>query len=460
MVLYMTSADAIADIPRIARMMINIETNRSVYDKHGNRNSDTATKKSFNRYAYKQVVYDATVNIGHLYVYAMRDLSEFIELLSEELDTLTGLVNYANMTPTSAGVGTSTQYTLITRADDIAEATNMSTHTTTECHYRCVVTRHNRIQAAVNSGTHFVWHIVDNATRYSPLFIMEMGSTVITSEYLYEALSTIIYDEADTFAMVNNTKQLDYPRVDQYSKAIRSCLIPETIPIKVKDIELEVMTSYIDISGNAHTHIPVDAVNQSNSDAFVTPPNLQMPWMKHLSQIGSTKTGDTYKVSLHITKEKVSRKLCFVSRAPLYGKIAIITMTNGPSTVSIAVNNFIINMYITSSNSVMKTSLVNLITENTNYAVSNIQFKRCSGGGLLRALRKSQISPTRKSVMFAILKNGVSGNLQYSYRAKNTKQAYTFNIQDNAIYYGVTSANSSDIHPFIGTITKVFQLRR
>lgn len=243
------------DIDKICKMMINIEQNKYIYNIDGIENDAKESKTPFNLYTYKNVEYNITTSIGVLIIYVKNSsedvtasnlsndmINKFIQLDGDEGGSCDNL-------PVSTPYHKSTYHTLVTLNNNIVPNLIPNTLTNNSLYrlsYRTLIFSLRDFKKACESGTRFIWYVHINHRINTPyLNIVELSERIPNKIYLMRSISTIIYDGNDVFDVKNNTKQINYPSLNQYISYKNDKIIESPVHIKqIYGLDYEIISHF------------------------------------------------------------------------------------------------------------------------------------------------------------------------------------------------------------------------
>jgi hypothetical protein len=215
-----------SEIDKICKTMINIEQNRNIFNVDGIENDIKNTNIPFNSYTYKNIEYNITTSVGVVVIYVNNShddvtFTNLSHIMIEKFNQLNiNSINTSDKLPISTYTHKSTYHTLVTSNNNII-ASLIPTSTSTlnsSLSYRKLINNVRDFKKACESGTRFVWYIrINHRQNKSYLSIVESSEKMPDKIYLMRSISTIIHDGNDIFNIKNNTKQINYPSLDQYN---------------------------------------------------------------------------------------------------------------------------------------------------------------------------------------------------------------------------------------------------
>jgi hypothetical protein len=335
MVIFVKGTDII-DVKKLCCIMSNIEKNKNEYNMDGTLNKTKSSKKSFNKYIYNQIEFDATVCCGFLVIYSNNlNIPDLINKLTYEFDkNFNGDESYY---PSSSTYYKSSQHTVL-----LSNTTKKGTSSQMKkmpYPYRFLCTNQSEIEKQLKIGARFVWyiHLVNQNDKY--IQIQELCDKIPSKIYLKRSISTIIYDSMNIFNVKPNLKQLDYPYINQLTQTL--------LPIKIRvesrcGLDHEIISKWMDV--NKPLYLTTIKYKKCNYSHYITlKVNKDISWENQLKkELSKPFNLEKYKQS------ELPDDICFISRSPLYGNIYIIEFNRKiPINVDNGVKCYIsINSYV------------------------------------------------------------------------------------------------------------------
>ena len=330
----------------IAKQMLNIECNRTLFDPITGNIIPKPTEIPYNLYKTAQgIEYELETRVGFLHIYTPSDsiFTQLISTINRALDVILfihpEIKKYISRKPTIKP--TSGQY-VADRSNSIAASDIDRFSSVVMSHviknveqlpknYRYIATASELYSAASRLPAQFVWFVCNNNLVLS--IKLKTRERAFSDIYLAHALSTIICDCNDIMDpqyITPGILQIDYPKFDNYKLPAR-CMTPYTIQIgSSSGIEYEILqyfnakiyiTPYNLSNKNYGAKIPTDVLElRYPSELSPTPPPTTTPpprwWIKLISK----------KITTQYSKNE--RNCCFISGLPLYDTVLVVKVDN------------------------------------------------------------------------------------------------------------------------------------
>jgi hypothetical protein len=417
------------DHSMISKMMINIEYNRHLYNKKGERNNDIDSKIPFNDYKHQNVKFNADVSFGMLLIYTndYDNFSEFSNNIINQFDT--ELYFPETDLPVNVKKYTNTKYTMMTHRKP------------TTSYNRFIANNLYNLKNIISQGYRFIWVIQfitrSNSKKY--LNIPELCENNFSSQYLSRSLATIIYDDNNMFNITNITKQIDYPYVYQYNMHKHNQLLGEMLYFSNDSgFDYEILKCYS--RETVYTPIKLEYTENNEVYKYLVKDYETFNFQK---RVLSKKWNDQLFEKNNVTDFKENAQVCFISNTPLYNKGIVLELIEftSPDDIKNATMETVNNIYIVINPymyNVIINTLYNNIIENSNdkrkIKILNkyIVYIDRSENDAINMIPDNLIDPLKKEILHAISLNGA-----INYYDNEVDQIITFDLEKNKIYLGI-----------------------
>lgn len=462
MVLFIITQNEIDnDIDILCKMMINIEQNKNIYDKHGNANHPNI-RKSFNSYTFQQVDYDISVSVGVLLLYMPSNTnliySDIIFMLISkfrELDIITEL-----KIPVSTELYKSTTYTLLSTQSSTERITSNSVYGTS---YRKLINNDYDVKKCYESGSTFVWLVKTiNYRSDNYLQLAELNTNIPPKSYLMRSISTIIYDYNHIFNEKHMTKQLDYPLLSQYNMFKNNQILDEAIYISdTFGLDYEIVKCYRPTISSRIFFNETDDAKISILDYNeyeIRRRDITKQWDKQLSESYNYNEQELLEKNINESgKPSFPNDVCFITGMPLYQKAYLLKVAYITNIITGEINEKTISYILVSpyvyhsvfnkkTNIYFKSYLQSKKITILEVFISNIHRSEYDA---IDMIPNKLIKPLKKEIMLSISKNGV-------YNMTKNNCLYTVNLNKNCIYLGINNFNDTDVINYQNTNTVLF----
>jgi hypothetical protein len=452
------------DIDIICKTMINIEQNKNVFDINGATKGPPLCNVPFNSYTHQQVDYDMTVSLGVLVLY-MPNSEENHDTISSMLINKfreIGGVDRITKVPISSGNNRSTTHTLLNSCISFDMENSTTSYGSA---YRKIVMGDYNIKQVCETGPRFVWsiHLIKKDIYLS---IPELYSGLMKSTYLLRSISTIIYDTADIYNMPHGTKQLDYPKLNQYNMFKNNQIVPESISIsQIFGLGMEITKCYYKKIPNDNTYVrqimsDTKTVDYTKYDIRRLNPNKK--WYTQLQEPFNYKEQEILENdNIETGKPPFRNDVCFITGTPLYNKVYILEVqyngrvnkTPDSSTKSyIFIGAFTYYMSFIGTNAIAFLTLFFKINNISILQTFITNFARTEFDAI-NMIPNKLLHPMKKNIMLAISKNGLLSQHQGC-----TEVFYTVDLQKNIIYVGFLNLYDGHLVKYQNTDTVLFHL--
>ena len=446
MVLFVKGSNNI-NIAKLCRLMINIEKNKNEYNMDGTLNVTKTAKKSFNKYIYNQIEFDATVSCGFLIIYSDNfNMTEFIELLSTEFNN--NFTHDNSYYPSYTKSYSSTQHTMIMSKHIGNGTTTLLKHKRSAL--RFLTTNMSKITEHLETGVRFVWYIHHATEKLPYLQIQELCGAVPSKMYLMRSISTIIYDSINIFKVKPNLKQLNYPSINQLTQNL------QTIKIRINPtygLDYEILSAWVGYIDPFIVNIDKRHKRNKRNIKFshykICKVDEKVTYYSQLCQ----ELSKPFNLEEY-NKSELPNDICFISRSPLYGKVYILefsrtvplelnavddldelVVANGPPELDndikchIAINAYAFHILYENK------SLQEYLIRKYKIAIDNIYISEYPRTELavIDMIPDDSITKVKKNIMRCISKNGACSQTSIY----NTKKIITYDAKNNIIYLGV-----------------------
>jgi hypothetical protein len=478
MVLYIKiHDDSSATIDLIAKQMINIEMNKNIFDKFGNR-IPTNLCTPFNIYNINQVEFNISVSTGVILLYLpivsdiiiknfINEIVDRIELLDSDLSN-----NSLTILDKSIDIESykSTTYTSITKKINIMD------YPKTNCIGRIqprrkILINGNEIKRNHENGVIFVWSLkCVNKDTY--LSIPEVSVLIQEQTYLMKSVSTIIVDKIDLFNMQSFTKQINYPSLEQYNIFDNKQILNKRIYISLMfGLDYEILKCYTpeiklpksNIMENSMKLIPYTdlsisvCVKNNNCVNSLDMQNLEITHKKQIRRRNPKKEWYTQLRESFDYKKQEEQKLnindvCFITNAPLYKNAVVLKVSykNKENISYILICKLLYHIPFIIDNKE--------VCIRTYFKLKNIEILESYLTNIVRTERdainiipNNLIDPLKKEIMESISINGA-----YYNHIHNKHLLYVINLKKNKVYLGMRNIYDADIIEYKNTNTILF----
>ena len=440
MVYFIKSPRFSNDVDTIAKTMINIERNQTVFNEAGVANHPEEAKKSFNAFKHSDIEYDVNVSVGVIHIFSDESLNQ-AQCVSQIIIALRR-IEFSMPTvkvPISNSDFKSTQYTMISRAP-AAHLTTTNTCVHGESFRKIIITVAD-LKKCHENGSKFVWFVrVVPATTFS-LIIPELTLEFPCKAYLMKSLSTIICDNAGIFNVANLTKQIDYPSLAQYSVFTNNKIVESCVIIGIKfGLAFEIITCY----NTKKFSVASDRFLEKNPKLQVVDYNNfnikrideSKSWEKQLDEPFDYEAQERLEMqSAEIGKPIFPNDICFISRAPLYKHAYILKVSKGTNVVHIMVSPSVYSS-IVNGEKYSDQHFVNYFTKKSGYSIIDTfitKFPRTEAEAI-DLIPPHLITDVRRDLLKCIALNGC-----FFTNNENPDKVYTANKEKRIVYLGFRS---------------------
>jgi hypothetical protein len=485
MVLYIkTHDDSYATIDLIAKQMINIEMNKNIFDKIGNR-IPTNLCTPFNIYNINQVEFNISVSTGVILMYLPNVydtiIKSFINAIVNRIEILDNELSNNSLTTLDKLIDIeaykSTTYTSITKKINIMD------YPKTNCVGRIqprrkILINGNEIKRNHDNGVLFVWSLkCINKDNY--LSIPEVSVLIQEQTYLMKSISTIIVDKIDLFNIPSFTKQINYPSLEQYSIFDNKQILNKQIYISlmfgldyeilkcykhelklpkknIMEISLKLIP-YTDLSISSfcfkNKHNNVKSLDNQHKKQ-IRRRNPKKEWYNQLRESFDYKKQEEQELNINESGKPIfPYDVCFITNAPLYGNAVVLKVSyknkeNTNSYILICKLLYYIPFIIDNKE----------VCISTYFKLKNIEILESYLTNMVRTesdainmIPNTLIDPLKKEIMESISINGAYHKLIH-----NRRLLYAINIKKNKVYLGMTNIYDSDIIEYKNTNTILF----
>lgn len=448
------------DLLLIAKMMINIEHNKTIYKLNGSLSNENIIKKPFNSYTHQQIDFDINVSSGIILLYILvprRDTEYNVSNIQQKLIGYLSQIESdydSNIKiPYKMQKYNNTTYTLLSKKYNSTKSTTgtgLNYGTNFSPSYRKIVANKHDFKKCVEYGSRFVWLIQINNEKY--LTTPELNDRPLSNQYLSRSISTIIYDNQNIFDMKHGTKQLDYPNIYQYTKTKNNQLLNEKIVISnITGLDYEILSYYQPDIYSKYIIKELDGMEfKSYHDYEIRRKDNNKDWLNQIFEPFNYEDQELIELNIDENgKPSFPKDVCFISGMPLYNNAYILEIHHFPknefkeedekyNTSFILVTPFIYyneifrhNLFKESAHGRIKISKVYITNiERTEFEAINL-------------ISEKKISPLKREILYTISKYGImKSNDLY-----NTSM-YSINPELNKIYIGRNNIYDTDILEF------------
>jgi len=429
------------DVDTIAKTMINIERNQTIYNSAGEANNPEESKKSFNNFTHKDIEYDVNVSVGVIHIFSNESLNQ-AQCVSQIITALRRIefsMPILKVPVSEDSYFKSTQYTMISRVP-AANLTTTNTSVYGESFRKIIITVAD-LKKCHENGSKFVWFVrVVPATTFS-MNIQELTLDFPCKAYLMKSLSTIICDNAGIFNVASLTKQIDYPLLSQYSAFTNNKIVESCVIIGVKfGLAYEIITCYNSkkfsvISDRFLDRNPkLQVVDYNNFN--IKRIDESKPWEKQLDEPFDYDAQERLEMqSAEIGKPPFPNDICFISRAPLYKHAYILKVSKGTNVVHIMVSPSIYSSLV-NGEKYSDQHFINYFTKKSGYSIIDTfitKFPRTEAEAI-DLIPPRLITDLRRDLLKCISLNGC-----FYTNNENPDKVYTANKEKKIVYLGFRS---------------------
>jgi hypothetical protein len=424
MVIFVKGSELV-DAKRLHSIMTNIEKNKNVYNMDGSLNKTKNNKKSFNKYIYNQIEFDATVSCGFLIIYNLHlNVDDLIDELTYHFDK--DLNEDDSYYPVSSNNYKSTQHTMIlNKTNRVGTSSQLKMKPSP---YRILCKNSKLISGYIGSGARFVWYIHHVKKNNEYIQIQELCSRMPTKMYLMRSISTIIYDSMNIFNVKPNLKQLDYPSINQLTQN----LLPIRIRINyIYGLDREIVSNWMDIPDTSIllTLQNIKYTECKYSKYKTSKVNKNVSWVKQLKK----ELSKPFNLKKYEQSE-LPDDICFISRSPLYGAIYIIEINSKIPNDSTDTKCYIsVNAYI--FHSMFENDYLIRYLSKKDISINKVFVSSYPRTELMviNMIPDDKIHKVKKNIMKCISKNGACVDKSIN----NNSKIFTYDAEKNIIYLGL-----------------------
>jgi hypothetical protein len=455
MVLYIKiHEDSSANIDLIAKQMINIEMNKNIFDKIGNRTPINLCT-SFNIYNINQVEFNISVSTGVILLYLpnITDIiiKNFINAIVNRIEILDNELSNNSLTILDKLIDIetykSTTYTSITKKINIIDYPKTNCVGRTQPR-RKILINGSEIKRNHDNGVVFVWSLkCVNKDTY--LSIPEVSALIQEQTYLLKSISTIIIDKIDLFNMQSFTKQINYPSLEQYSIFDNKQILNKQIYISLMfGLDYEILKCYKhglklpkrNIMEISMKLIQLDLTHKNQ----IRRRNPKKEWYTQLRESFDYKKQEEQEFNIN--------DVCFITNAPLYKNAVVLKVSykNKKNTSYILICKLLYHTPFIIDNKE--------VCIRTYFKLKNIEILETYLTNIVRTesdainiIPNNLIDPLKKEIMESISINGA-----YYKMIHNRQLLYAINIKKNKVYLGMRNIYDSDIIEYKNTNTILF----
>ena len=423
---YMTDED----YQMIAKYMINIEMNQEIYAGADMERINSPNK--FNVYEYKDVKYEINNNVGVISIYENKANS--FEEIENKLDATLRCISRKQMSIKI--LKESTQHTLVIKKSKTFNVINSDL--ANKKSYR-KFGRYRDIERHMKNikKCYFMWYILSSDTS-GEIYVSGINNRISREAYLMRAPTTIICDKINMFMMEHQSKQLDYPSLNQYTMYSKNRIVDDTIYISNKGLEMTIFKHYIPHKKQTfsfHIESPVAVV--SFSTIKITRVDPSRSWNDQIADLHIYE--DQEKSELNDTmegKQPFPNDICYISKIPLAEQIYVIKIKQ-PVPSSNLKNKFSI---------LVSTIAYYLYIDDFEKRISELGFKIICcvktqyPRSILSVIENMNINPVKKCIMTAMEKYGCCISSLY-----DSSCLFVVDPEKKQIYIGMTKITDKNI---------------
>ena len=468
MVIYLKGSDKSQkivpnDMTNIAKIMINIEFNRVIYDQDGIQ-VDQNTK--FNEYLDNGIQYDIMTNRGFIIICSdncidnkfIKQLSNLVIALNHDIPSI--CIQYL-----------SHQYTLVTQKNTYANNNNKSSSS----RYRKIML-HNSMSSKIteNKNVYFTWYVIPHIKQNSAFYIPELDSKAPNIDYLLRSPYTIIYDQINLFNMQHGYKQLNYPSLSQYTLYNKNIIMDFIIILeKITGLEYEIYNCLAvdkNYTNADRRYVYTNELDQRLSTACLMHIGSRVGFnLVKPTRVDLTKTWELQIKEPHIYEEQEKNgindvsngipprpnDICYFGHTPLFGDVIVLTITQtlpdgNQNQFDILVSKSIYHI------ETGKPSLRRIIRENNMDIICRriTTFPR----NTIDVINNLNINPIKKDIMISMERYGCA-LLPHTYLNQTTDILYiTINPDKKQLYLGIKRFTSFEMSCLTNTNTILYRI--
>lgn len=432
-----TGDDAI-DIDRIAKCMINIESNRIVYNEYGEK---VDKKEKFNVYQDEFVEYDFILQYAKIILYLRPDQNfSYCEIQNKIMNLTIPIQNFIHKN--------SDNYNLI-------EIKPSNTITKNNCGYsskvfRFITSNFDSFKKSLKTDRiSFSWFI-EKFNKTNSFYIPELYPKIPPEEYLNKSIFTVIYDGVGMFQNNKIIKQINYPSLKQYYMYNKCKIIEEPIYISLKEGLIYEIYNYFKgslpklyLPHKVERNMKYNLKYKDFPDYNIKRVDLERTWEDQILDDFDYKKQEEIEKNLNKEdKNKFRNDICFISRIPLYDRYYIVRISNKTCEFNIAVSPCGFEIFM---------CLSQIIYKDKGYKIlSVIERNYSKKRKFLDVLDTLAINPIKKNIMKCI-------ELYGCYMTEKM-ELYTVDKKTSQIYVGLEQIGDADIIKYSNTNTILFRI--
>jgi hypothetical protein len=292
-----------------------MEANRHIYDEKCVELPIEEQQKSFNLYTHDQIEYNFDIHTGRIVLYT--EDFDYTFLVTKLTELLSDMGRTRRFIPCNISSSSkNSNYTKIVQSCNSADRVFVKTEKLLRTY-------------SVSKLYKFVWHVVEY-TSINTINIPELSvHKNVNKEYLFNSVSTIIYDKLNIFDITGNIMQLNYPTLEQFTAYKLGKVVESSVVISgTFGLGVEILKHYmssVKIPYDIYNNVQYTRVELNDFKTFDTfnlqPINIELNWESQINNINHTRADICQSSDYNL-----STNICFISHMPLYGYVVVIEL--------------------------------------------------------------------------------------------------------------------------------------
>ncbi len=461
-----SSGNAVRDVQLIAKQMVNMESNQTIYGKNGNPIGAAGIKRPFNSYTYNSVDFEFQFTYGVIVIYT-RSLQNFPESIQAQIEILGRPESFVETISSHTDY-----YTMVKTSITHSNTMSCIASPIRPCFRSILTDPFNLKRALTTSGSNFVWLVLTKQVanfRGSYLSIEEMDTSPLSESYLNRSTCTILYDDLNMFAVSTMTKQLNYPALDQYNMFRANQIVREPLYISWSGgLQFELYYQF--------TKLPPRIYDKAWPDIFVdeeiAPDSLRLkrldldrPYSEQLAEPFDYAKQEEEELLVNEGKPQFPNDVCFITKIPIYQEFYVGTISNATHEFEIALSPAAVRLNYADAGR-GDTSIISHIASIPSLTLVRLRWAK-HPRSFLEVLDMLDIDPVKKNIMRCMELYGSYSDLKdmstrshtpSRYSLLTARQYYVVDKTTRQIYLGLSGISDGHVAMYQNTSTILFRV--